>query len=113
MTNQVKRTLAILAKVIHKNSVEKGFYGEPEMMDKVAAKIALIHSEATELLEALRKSQGANKVTEETVDILIRVFDLHDFLVELDWATDDLDATLGIKMLTNASRPPKHGHVWG
>lgn len=106
-------SLAGLAKRIHATSVEKGFYDEPVTMDKVAAKIALIHSEGTEVLEALRKSQGADKVTEEISDILIRTLDLHDWLVGLGLATDDLDTTMNAKMKKNEERPPKHGHAWG
>lgn len=82
-------------------------------MDKVAAKIALVHSEATEVLEALRKNQGRDKVTEEIADILIRTLDLHDWLIDLGLATDDLDDTMNLKMEKNESRPPKHGHAWG
>lgn len=106
-------TLKKLAEVIHSTSVKKGFYDEPVLMDKVAAKIALIHSEGTEVLEALRKNQGRDKVTEEVVDILIRTLDLHDWLVELGLATDDLDEIMASKMAKNEARPPKHGHAWG
>lgn len=102
-----------LARIIHTTSVKKGFYEPPVIMDKVAAKIALIHSEGTEVLEALRKSKGAEAVTEEIADILIRTLDLHDWLVELEMATDDLDETMQVKMVKNENRPPKHGHVWG
>lgn len=102
-----------IAHRIHLNSVRKGFYDEPVVMDKVVAKIALIHSECTEVLEALRKGQGKVAVTEEVSDILIRTLDLHDWMVELDLATDDLDARMNAKMLKNESRPAKHGHAWG
>lgn len=105
--------LAGLASRIHNTSVEKGFYDSPVIMDKVAAKIALIHSEGTEVLEALRKSQGKDKVTEEIVDILIRSLDLWQFLVELDMATDDLDEVMERKMTKNEAREPKHGWQWG
>ena len=91
----------------------KGFWGEPEMMDKYAAKLALVHSEVTEILEALRKSQGADKVTEEFADVFIRCFDLHGKLVDDNLATDDLFETIIRKAKANADRPPKHGHVWG
>ena len=106
-------SLRALAKRIHLNSVAKGFYDEPVLMDKAVAKIALIHSECTEVLEALRKNKGPHEVTEEINDILIRTMDLHDWLVELKWATDDLDESFEAKMIKNENRPPKHGHAWG
>lgn len=98
---------------IHQNSIAKGFYEEPVVMDKVAAKLALVHSEVTEVLEALRKSQGVDKVTEEIADILIRTYDVHEYMVSLGLATDDLDDTFNTKLVTNENRPAKHGHKWG
>jgi len=94
-------------------SDEKGFWGDPEMMDKYVAKLGLIHSEVTEILEALRKSQGADKVTEEFADVFIRAFDLHRRLAADGYATDDLYEVILSKMNKNQERPPKHGHVWG
>lgn len=98
---------------IHNISMDKGFWTEPEFMDKVAAKLALIHSEVTEILEALRKSQGADKVTEEFADLFIRSLDLHYTLVENGLADPNLGEIMNKKIETNRSRPPKHGHVWG
>lgn len=102
-----------LAREMGRTADEKGFWGAPEMMDKYVAKLGLIHSEVTEILEALRKSQGADKVTEEFADVYIRSFDLHAKLVNDGLATDDLYPTILRKMAANAARPPKHGHVWG
>ena len=103
----------VLANDIHPTNVEKGFWSEPVMMDKYAAKLALIHSEVTEVLEALRKSQGADKVTEEFADILIRTFDLYGTLVEAGEAEPGLHGVMLDKMETNKNRPAKHGNRWG
>lgn len=103
----------VLAKDIHPVNVKKGFWGPPEMMDKWAAKLALIHSEVTEVLEALRKSQGSDKVTEEFADIFIRALDLYGDLVEHGEADPQLYGVLLDKLKVNAARPPKHGNRWG
>lgn len=104
---------AWLAERMGRTSEDKGFWTEPEMMDKYAAKLALVHSEVTEVLEALRKNQGADKVTEEFADIFIRCFDLHRKLAVDGLATDDLFQTILRKMEKNEARPAKHGHSWG
>lgn len=102
-----------LGEEIHETNVEKGFWGDPEIMDKYVAKLALIHSEVTEVLEALRKSQGADKVTEEFADILIRTFDLYSTLVEAGEADAGLYGVTMRKMDANRLRPAKHAHRWG
>jgi NTP pyrophosphatase (non-canonical NTP hydrolase) len=102
-----------LADEIHPTNVEKGFWGPPELMDKYVAKLALIHSEVTEVLEALRKSQGSDKVTEEFADILIRTFDLYGELVAVGEADPGLYQVTRDKMTANALRAPKHGNRWG
>jgi NTP pyrophosphatase (non-canonical NTP hydrolase) len=101
------------AKEIHPTNVEKGFWGPPEIMDKYAAKLALIHSEVTEILEALRKSQGADKVTEEFADVFIRTFDLYGELVDAGEADPELYRVMTEKLETNKNRPAKHGNRWG
>lgn len=98
---------------IHETNVEKGFWNEPEVMDKYVAKIALIHSELTEVLEALRKSQGTDKVTEEFADVLIRTFDLYATLVDAGEADPRLWQVMRNKMDTNKARVMKHGNRWG
>lgn len=102
-----------LAAEIHPVNVEKGFWAEPVMMDKYAAKLALVHSEVTEVLEALRKSQGSDKVTEEFADIFIRCLDLYGTLVEAGEADAGLYEVMLTKMENNKNRPAKHGNRWG
>lgn len=103
----------VLAAASHNTAEEKGFWSEPEMMDKYVAKLGLIHSEVTEVLEALRKNQGSDKVTEEFADIYIRCFDLYGVLVEAGEADPGLYDVIIAKMQANAERPPKHGNRWG
>jgi NTP pyrophosphatase (non-canonical NTP hydrolase) len=73
------------AKSLHDTAVEKGFW-EPNNEEThiifYLKQIAMIHSEATEVLEAIRKEQGGYKIVEELADILIRVLDLYQGLRE-------------------------------
>lgn len=102
-----------LANEIHPTNVEKGFWGPPEMMDKWVAKMMLVVTETAEVVEALRKSLGKDKVTEEFADIFIRALDLYGDLVEAGEADPALYGVLRDKMDANAARPPKHGNRWG
>lgn len=102
-----------LAKFIHPTNVEKGFWEEPVMMDKYAAKMMLVVTETAEVIEALRKSQGKDKVTEEFADIFIRSLDLYGRLVQDGEADPALYGVLLDKLETNKNRPAKHGNRWG
>jgi NTP pyrophosphatase (non-canonical NTP hydrolase) len=109
----VKDYFDVLGEEMNDNSIAKGFWGEPEMMDKYVAKLGLIHSEVTEVLEALRKDKGPTEVTEEFADIIIRTLDLHRVLVTAGLADPQLERVVIEKMKKNAARPAKHGHSWG
>lgn len=105
--------LDTLARDIHPTNVEKGFWNEPVMMDKYVAKMMLVVTETAEVVEALRKSQGKDKVTEEFADIFIRALDLYGTLVEDGEADPRLYGVLIEKMEVNKNRAPKHGNRWG
>lgn len=110
---EVRYSWDVLANDIHSINDEKGFWSEPEMMDKYAAKMMLVVTETAEVIEALRKSQGKDKVTEEFADIFIRALDLYKVLVDADEADPALYQVLLDKVETNRTRPPKHGNRWG
>jgi len=106
-----------LAKEIHKNATEKGFwdymYSNAEPVGDTfiffGKQLAMIHSEVTEVLEALRKQKGESEVVEELADILIRVLDLYEGLRVNGDVRDSLDDTLLRKININTERPKMHG----
>ena len=71
------------AREIHETSVEKGFW-EPNNDDThvifYLKQIAMIHSECSEVLEAIRKEKGDDQVVEELADVVIRTLDLYQGL---------------------------------
>ena len=76
--------------------------GDWEQPYKVPAIIALIHSEASEALEAFRANDRAN-FGEELADILIRVLDCAPGLGV------DIDAEVRNKLEKNKTRGYRHG----
>jgi NTP pyrophosphatase (non-canonical NTP hydrolase) len=100
-----------LSGMIHETAVEKGFWNGSGVAF-ILSKIALIHSEGSELLEAIRKEKGSQEIAEELCDILIRTLDLYDGLVEnkfINEEWDALDAVMRKKMEKNKARPHMHG----
>ena len=104
-----------LAHTLHANAKLKGFYEPLEHMEKQdhivfqLKQLAMIHSEVSEVLEAMRKKQGGDKVTEELADILIRVLDFWAYLNETGYTLKKLSVALNEKMKVNSSRGHKHG----
>lgn len=100
---------------LHENAIEKGFW-EPfdrsSDEDKIIfylKQLAMIHSEVSEVLEAIRKEKGDDKVVEELADILIRVFDLYAGLVKNGYTKESLQEHLIAKAEKNTKRPKLHG----
>jgi len=102
-----------LSKRIHENAAAKGFWDAPNFWDQIGNKLALVHSEVTELLEALRKGQGTAKTADEFADIFIRLLDLWHVLQEHGYVEGDLDLAIINKVEVNEGREPLHGNVFG
>ena len=76
--------------------------GDWDRPDRVAALLALTHSEVSEALEAVRGSDWEN-FEEELADVLIRVLDLGVGLGV------DIDAAVEKKLKVNQGRGHRHG----
>lgn len=104
--------LDALAAVLHETAKEKGFWDGDYTHDKVGNKLALVHSEVTEVLEAIRKSHGSEKVVEEMADVIIRLLDVYAAMRNEEAVLHSLDEILHKKMEKNKTRPALHGNLF-
>jgi len=104
--------LDVLSALLHETAIEKGFWDKPKNFDVFGNKLALIHSEVTEVLEAMRKNKGSEKIVEEMVDILIRTLDLYASMRNGGFVEHSLDEVLFKKMEINKNRAKLHGNLF-
>ena len=104
--------LDALAAILHETAIEKGFWDGEINYDKIGNKLALVHSEVTEVLEAIRKNKGSQEVVEEIADILIRTLDVYAAMRNSGDLIHSLDEVLFNKMEKNKSRPKLHGNLF-
>jgi len=103
-----------LQRICHDMAVQKGFYDtytikalwedEGEVDRNACELIALMHTELSEAVEALRqKDKRKNNLGEEMADCVIRILDACEY-----WNID-LEYEILKKINENAKRKPKHG----
>lgn len=104
--------LDALSAIIHETAKDKGFWDGEYSYDKIGNKLALVHSEVTEVLEAIRKEQGSEKIVEEIADIIIRILDLYAAMRNEEHVVHSLDESLQNKMNKNNLRTRLHGNLF-
>lgn len=112
MSNQITLGLDDLSSVIHETAISKGFWEGPINHDKIGNKLALVHSEVTEVLEAIRKNKGSKEVVEEMADIVIRLLDLYSAMYIAGFIEHSLEEELNLKMQKNTMRQKLHGNLF-
>jgi len=104
--------LDVLSAVLHENAKEKGFWDGDYSHDKIGNKLALVHSEVTEVLEAIRKNKGSEEIVEEIADIIIRILDVYAAMKNEDQILHSLDEILENKINKNKERARLHGNLF-
>lgn len=98
---------------VHALAHAKGWYeAQDRTHDAIGAKLALVHSEVSEALEALRDGETELYLTDagkpeglpaELADAVIRICDL------AGWLGIDLGEAIRLKHAYNETRPYRHG----
>jgi NTP pyrophosphatase (non-canonical NTP hydrolase) len=103
-------SLDLMARRVHLIAKTKGFWDGDVTYDKLGNKLALVHSEVTETLEAIRKDQGSEKTVEEMADVIIRLVDVYQAMINTGQLEHSLDNILEKKIMKNMERPALHGN---
>lgn len=98
-----------LATQLHETAVDKGFWNSPVDDIFIAKQCMMIVSEATEVMEAVRKDKGSQEIVEELADILIRTLDLWRGMYDNGYVEHSLDDAMERKANYNKTRPERHG----
>lgn len=104
--------LDAFAAVLHESALEKGFWDGEITYDKIGNKLALVHSEVTEVLEAIRKDKGSEEIVEEMADVIIRLLDLYAAMINEGFVEHSLDEVMDNKINKNKERQRLHGNLF-
>jgi NTP pyrophosphatase (non-canonical NTP hydrolase) len=104
--------LDAFAAVLHESALEKGFWDGDITYDKIGNKLALVHSEVTEVLEAIRKDKGSEEIVEEMADVIIRLLDLYAAMINEGFVEHSLDEVMDNKINKNKERQRLHGNLF-
>ena len=104
--------LDALSAMLHEIAIEKGFWDGEYNNDKIGNKLALVHSEVTEVLEAIRKSKGSENIVEEMADVIIRLLDVYAAMRNEEQILHSLDEILEKKININKERQRLHGNLF-
>ena len=104
--------LDAFAAVLHELALEKGFWDGEITYDKFGNKLALVHSEVTEVLEAIRKDKGSEEIVEEMADVIIRLLDLYAAMMNEGFVEHSLDEVMDNKINKNKERQRLHGNLF-
>jgi NTP pyrophosphatase (non-canonical NTP hydrolase) len=106
-----------LSRELHATAVEKGFWDDEPNIHFILAKLALVHSEVSEVLEAVRKQKGSVQVVEEMADIIIRLLDLYAGMCDEGYLDNEIGVSVSLeemlqtKAAANRNRPKLHGNL--
>lgn len=103
-----ERVFTNMQRAVYANSYAKGFHTGSVDDESISQKLALIHSEVSEALEELRRTNVSNEdraenFVKELADVIIRTMDLAEAMGL------NLGAAITQKHLVNLKREPKHG----
>lgn len=97
---------------LNSHAREKGFWDADTEDNRIVfylKQLAMIHSEVSETLEAIRKEKGDEAIVEEIADIIVRVLDLYGGMASDHYVKSSLTKVFNDKIIKNKTRPRMHG----